>query len=240
MAQQTTADGSLRVYVLKNIEEILTSAHRDRLWQFALIFLTALLLSVLIGGGVWYVITTRRQQDKLIQLNKILDQQANTDMLTGLANRRHFMALGEQELSRTIRYGGELSLLMLDIDYFKNVNDMHGHHVGDLVLQKLGDVCRETLRDIDTVGRIGGEEFAVLLPQTSNEQASEAAERLRAVISSSETLPEQGLPVHFTVSIGVTTLVDKSTNLDRLLSEADKALYEAKEQGRNKVCAWKN
>ena len=240
LAQQTTADGSLRVYVLKNIEEILTSAHRDRLWQFALIFLTALLLSVLIGGGVWYVITTRRQQDKLIQLNKILDQQANTDMLTGLANRRHFMALGEQELSRTIRYGGELSLLMLDIDYFKNVNDMHGHHVGDLVLQKLGDVCRETLRDIDTVGRIGGEEFAVLLPQTSNEQASEAAERLRAVISSSETLPEQGLPVHFTVSIGVTTLVDKSTNLDRLLSEADKALYEAKEQGRNKVCAWKN
>ena len=150
------------------------------------------------------------------------------------------MALGEQELSRTIRYGGELSLLMLDIDYFKNVNDMHGHHVGDLVLQRLGDVCRETLRDIDTVGRIGGEEFAVLLPQTSNEQASEAAERLRAVISSSETLPEQGLPVHFTVSIGVTTLVDKSTNLDRLLSEADKALYEAKEQGRNKVCAWKN
>ena len=145
LAQQTTADGSLRVYVLKNIEEILTSAHRDRLWQFALIFLTALLLSVLIGGGVWYVITTRRQQDKLIQLNKILDQQANTDMLTGLANRRHFMALGEQELSRTIRYGGELSLLMLDIDYFKNVNDMHGHHVGDLVLQKLGDVERGVL-----------------------------------------------------------------------------------------------
>jgi diguanylate cyclase (GGDEF)-like protein len=240
LAHQTTADGSLRVYVLKNIEEILTSAHRDRLWQFALISLTALLLSVLIGGGVWYVITTRRQQDKLIQLNKILDQQANTDMLTGIANRRHFMVLGEQELSRTIRYGGELSLLMMDIDYFKNVNDVHGHHVGDLVLQKLGDVCHETLRDIDTAGRIGGEEFAVLLPQTSNEQASEAAERLRAVISSSETPSEQGLPVHFTVSIGVTTLVDKSTNLDTLLSEADKALYEAKEQGRNKVCAWKN
>jgi PAS domain S-box-containing protein len=105
-----------------------------------------------------------------------LEKLAQVDTLTGLANRRHFMNQAEQELSRNVRYGGPLSLLMIDIDHFKNVNDTYGHQIGDLVLQKLGAVFVETLRDIDRVGRVGGEEFAVVLPQTDEVRAIEVAE----------------------------------------------------------------
>ena len=169
-----------------------------------------------------------------------LGRLAQTDVLTNLANRRHFMMMAEQELSRTVRYGGELSVLMIDVDHFKNVNDTYGHHIGDLVLKRLGQVCHETLRDIDTVGRVGGEEFAVVLPQTGKVQALEAAQRLRQDIEIAEIKLEHGVPLHVSVSIGATTLVGKEANLDTLLAEADKALYEAKHKGRNRVCVWNN
>jgi GGDEF domain-containing protein len=98
-----------------------------------------------------------------------LERHAYTDYLTGLANRRHFLEQAESELTRTMRYGRELSLLMLDLDHFKQVNDTYGHKVGDLVLKKLSELCRAALRDVDIVGRMGGEEFAVLLPETGSE-----------------------------------------------------------------------
>jgi len=165
-----------------------------------------------------------------------LDKLAQIDELTGLANRRHFMLLAEQELSRMVRYGGVLSVLMMDIDHFKQVNDTYGHHTGDLVLRELGRLCRETLRDVDSVGRIGGEEFAVMLPQTNGTRALEVAERLRQVIERAEVPLERGLPLHFTLSIGVTTMSDVNANIDSLLDQADKALYRAKRGGRNRVC----
>ena len=164
-----------------------------------------------------------------------LERLAQTDVLTGLANRRHFMMLAEQELSRTARYGGELSVLMLDIDHFKCINDTYGHQKGDLVIQLLGTVCRATLRDIDVVGRVGGEEFAIALPQTAGPQACEVAERLRQEIEAASVPLEHGMPLRFTVSIGVATLPTKQTNLDTLLGLADKALYDAKNSGRNRV-----
>lgn len=167
-----------------------------------------------------------------------LERLAQTDSLTGLANRRHFMALAEQEISRTVRYGGELSVLMLDIDHFKNVNDTYGHPTGDLVLQKLGSLCRESFRDIDIVGRLGGEEFAVVLPQTGTLQAIDVAERLRQNIATCSLPLPHGQPLHFTVSIGVATLAEKNTNLDTLLGLSDKAMYEAKHGGRNRVCTY--
>ena len=96
-----------------------------------------------------------------------LERQAHIDYLTGVNNRRHFMALAELELNRSIRYGNPLSIFMMDIDYFKKINDSHGHKIGDVVLKKLAEVCSETLREVDIVGRIGGEEFAILIPARS-------------------------------------------------------------------------
>ena len=168
---------------------------------------------------------------------KELERLAQTDSLTGLANRRHFMQQAEQELSRTKRYGGQLSVLMMDIDHFKTVNDTYGHQTGDLVLKALSAVCHATLREIDFVGRIGGEEFAIMLPQTAGPQAMGAAERLRQAIAGTGVPLEHGMPLHFTVSIGVATLADTQINLDTLFGFADKALYDAKHGGRNRACA---
>lgn len=182
--------------------------------------------------GVTRDITERKQaQQELERLSQV-------DALTGLANRRHFMVLAEQELARAIRYGGALSMFMMDIDHFKVVNDTYGHQTGDLVLQQLGNVCREALREIDSVGRIGGEEFAVILPQTDAAQALEVAERLRQAVADTGLALEHGLPLHFTLSIGVTTLTGSGANIDMLLGQADSALYEAKRTGRNRVCVY--
>jgi diguanylate cyclase (GGDEF)-like protein len=167
-----------------------------------------------------------------------LEHRAYSDYLTGLANRRYFLKLAETELERALRYGGKLSILMLDIDHFKQVNDTYGHKVGDLVLTKLAEVSLATLRDVDTIGRVGGEEFAILLPETTDLQAVDAAERLRNALSAARVILEGGLPLHFTVSVGVTTLNDKETNIDTLLNQADQALYQAKNQGRNRVCSY--
>lgn len=165
-----------------------------------------------------------------------LDLQANQDYLTGLSNRRHFLEQGEMELARAERYGHTLSLFMLDIDHFKNINDTHGHKAGDIALQKLSHILRETLRTVDVIGRLGGEEFAILLPETDLQEAAEIAERLREIVARCEVILEVGLSLHFTVSIGVATLKEKGVNLDTLLNLADQALYQAKATGRNKVC----
>lgn len=172
------------------------------------------------------------------QVHDELERQANFDYLTGLENRRHFLSLAENELARTLRYGRQLSIVMLDVDYFKHVNDTYGHKVGDLVLKKLAELCRATLRDVDIIGRIGGEEFAVLLPETGSEHAEEAAERLRAEIASAQVKLDSGLPLRFTASLGVTTLCEIDANIDILLDQADKALYRAKNEGRNRVCIY--
>jgi diguanylate cyclase (GGDEF)-like protein len=165
-----------------------------------------------------------------------LKQKAQVDYLTGASNRGHFMHLAEVELARAIRYGNDLSLFMLDIDLFKQVNDRHGHKAGDLVLIKLAEVCAATLREVDVIGRVGGEEFAILLPETDVVAAAEVAERLRRELAEARVPLENVLPVQFTVSIGVSALASADDNLDVLLARADEALYQAKESGRNKVC----
>jgi diguanylate cyclase (GGDEF)-like protein len=167
-----------------------------------------------------------------------LERRAYTDYLTGLSNRRHFLEKAESELTRTMRYGRELSILMLDLDHFKQVNDTYGHKVGDLVLKKLSEVCRTALRDADIIGRIGDEEFAVLFPETGDQSAMETAERLRASIAAAQVTLDGGLPLRFTASLGVTTLRDKDANIDMLLNQADQALYRAKNEGRNRVCVY--
>ncbi len=169
------------------------------------------------------------------RLQQDLEHQAHIDYLTGVNNRGHFMRLAEIEVARVVRYDGELSNLMMDIDHFKKINDTYGHKSGDLVLKKFAELCLQTLREMDIIGRMGGEEFAVLLPQTRVVRAVEVAERLCNNISNACVPIENGVSIRFTVSIGVTSMRSHSDNLDALLVHADKALYEAKNSGRNKV-----
>lgn len=161
--------------------------------------------------------------------------QAHTDYLTGVANRRYISELIEAELLRCDRYQSPLSILLIDIDQFKRINDTYGHKVGDLVLQKLAWVCNESLREVDTVGRWGGEEFVVLLPETNSQMALEVAERLRRAQAETAVPCGDGQVLHFTVSIGCASRLKPGDTLDKLVAYADKALYEAKGAGRNRV-----
>lgn len=186
------------------------------------------------GGSLWSGVVSDITERK--QLEEELKRQARIDLLTGLNNRRHFFELAEQELARAKRHDVPLPALMLDVDHFKLVNDTYGHHVGDLVLQKLSEVCVKTLRGIDILGRLGGEEFAILLPETKSEQALEVAERLRLAVAGATVPLEQGGSIHLTVSIGVASVVATDAKIEDLLKRADTALYAAKNAGRNRVC----
>jgi len=128
-----------------------------------------------------------------------------------------------------------LSMMMLDIDYFKRINDTHGHAMGDAVLQRLGSTMKNSLREIDVIARLGGEEFAILLPQTTLDQASELAQRLRTRIAEESIPSAQGTAIEFTVSIGLDAWQETDANLDALLKRCDQAMYQAKNSGRNRV-----
>jgi len=165
-----------------------------------------------------------------------LKRQAYYDYLTGLANRRYFMEQAQSELSRSSRYQEALSIIMMDIDHFKKVNDTHGHKAGDKVLEVLARISLETLRSIDIIGRIGGEEFAIILPNTDLYQAEEVAERLRTRLAQTPVELTTNSSIHFTASLGVTSYnSNEDISLDSLLNQADQALYQAKNQGRNRV-----
>ncbi|MBO6520841.1 MAG: diguanylate cyclase [Rhodospirillales bacterium] len=162
---------------------------------------------------------------------------ATTDPLTGVNNRRRYSEISEREMTRCKRYRHPLCVLMLDADHFKNVNDTYGHEAGDRVLKALADACVAELRDVDVLGRFGGEEFTVTLPETPMETALEAAERLRAKLAATDVELEDGQRISFTVSIGASCLAGEDEGLTDLLNRADAALYKAKEEGRNRVVA---
>lgn len=172
------------------------------------------------------------------ELEADLERQARCDALTGLANRRQFIDIAGKELARVARHGGALSVLMLDLDRFKTINDTYGHLVGDQVLQRFAEICRTALREMDLAARLGGEEFAVLLPGSTLPAAVEVAERLRQAALVERMPLAQGQALQFSVSIGVASLSGQESDIDTLLNHADHALYEAKAQGRNRVCAW--
>lgn len=159
---------------------------------------------------------------------------STSDPLTGAYNRRHFMSLMNIEEKRAERYGTHLSLLMLDIDHFKKINDTYGHPMGDEAIKAIAEICRRQVRATDTFCRYGGEEFIVAMPQTDETGATVAAENLRKSISKIELMSDDSRPVRFTVSIGVAQFIGKST-VDQLIECADQALYAAKLGGRNQV-----
>ncbi len=167
---------------------------------------------------------------------------AATDSLTGLYNRRHFFILAEAEASRARRHGTAFSIVMMDIDHFKLVNDTYGHTVGDKVLASFASTLRERLRSQDILARYGGEEFVALLPETDERQALGAAQRLRTAVAASPVQVPDTPPVAVTCSFGLSTCrpgswqETETATVERVLIEADTALYSAKSSGRNRVC----
>ncbi len=169
------------------------------------------------------------------RLHHVVQRQAVTDELTGLVNRRRFMTALEAEIARTTRISPP-SLILADIDDFKRVNDGFGHPIGDELLQAFAQALLAYVRDIDIAARLGGEEFAVLLPETPLEGASAVAERLQRFLTGSPLLVRDGRSIEATASFGVAELVD-GEGADELLRRADAALYRAKAEGKNQVVA---
>jgi diguanylate cyclase (GGDEF)-like protein/PAS domain S-box-containing protein len=184
-------------------------------------------------------ITARKEaEEKIKRLNAGLEELAMTDYLTNLYNRRYFMQRGEEDLKRTKRSNQPLALLMMDIDEFKNVNDTYGHEAGDMALQQVAAALKSSLREVDILGRMGGEEFAVLLPNTSLVEAVPLAERVRHVIAATpiEILSgDSHITITITISMGVAAFTKEISTIDDLLRNADAALYQAKRNGRNRV-----
>jgi diguanylate cyclase (GGDEF)-like protein len=161
---------------------------------------------------------------------------ANIDPLTKSMTRQHFFSIGGTEFLRFLRYRRPLSMLVLDVDHFKNINDTYGHYVGDLVLRNLSLVILEQKRTQDTYGRLGGEEFGLLLPETKLDQAKIVAERIQTSWAHTPCNVE-GNVIHCTVSIGVTEANDQDQSFEDILRRADRLMYKAKEAGRNTVVA---
>lgn len=174
-----------------------------------------------------------QMRHKLVAMNKRLQALSTTDYLTDLLNRRAFETVLNEEVAKAKRHGHALSVAMLDIDHFKNINDTYGHDAGDLVLQEVSRRMREHKRAGDTIGRIGGEEFGICLPHTSAADAVRACERYREMLSN-ESIVYAGEALHLTVSLGVCEYSGHESQLD-LIKKADMALYQAKDQGRDRV-----
>jgi diguanylate cyclase (GGDEF)-like protein len=203
----------------KNTSTIALSQSR----KFEIVLIVVVILTAI--SVVWFV----------ADLQKEIVQAATIDALTGVSNRRAFMELTERELNRAKRYGLKVALVMVDLDLFKRINDTYGHQTGDIVLKKFCDICEKDLRGTDIFGRIGGEEFAIVLPDTPFAEAQEVIERIRQDIEKTDVQIGKDSTLHFTASFGMTELTD-GTDFDGIFKHADQALYNAKESGRNKVC----
>ncbi len=177
--------------------------------------------------------------------NNALDRLSKVDFLTGALSRVETFTRSELEIERSFRNGHEISFLMLDIDHFKYVNDQYGHPIGDIVLANLVKNCQSQLRKIDILGRVGGEEFLVILPESSESNAFETAERLRIFVAKNSTSVRGGEEIFITISIGISTFNPRMTVernpaaiLKNCYEMSDSAMYSAKKAGRNQVVSW--
>lgn len=224
-------DAAIDAFILEPDEAFLHAIWSDEsteVWMRSLVILV-MTASAMVAGH--FMCKQHALQQELRQKNKELERLASTDALTGLLNRRKFVEVLTAEMQRARRYGQPLSLVMFDLDYFKRLNDDHGHPTGDAALQFVAEMLRANLRQSDSCSRWGGEEFLVLLPQSDEQAAARIAEKLRAQLGVIE-LP--GGPVTLTASFGVVQ-VHPDESLDRWLTRADAALYRAKDGGRDRV-----
>ncbi len=183
------------------------------------------------GGGVITLYTDITERKAF---EKRLIEMATRDELTGLINRREFITLANHEEERAKREGHFVSVMMIDADYFKKINDTYGHAIGDDVLRDLADNCRKIFRKTDVVGLYGGEEFSVILPGAKKEMSKVIAERLRKSVAESIVKSEKG-DVAYTISIGIACAEGRDIRIEEILDRADRALYTAKAQGRNRA-----
>jgi diguanylate cyclase (GGDEF)-like protein len=197
-----------------------------------------------IYGGIDYVVKPFNSPELLARVNTHLQLKnakeklhtlAFTDVMTGLYNRRKFIESLDNERARAFRYSESLSFIMIDIDHFKRINDSLGHDVGDKALVRFAEIIKSSLRETDFAGRLGGEEFGIILPRTGLEQACVVAERIRARVEEESESKEDNIP-HFTASFGVAQFHEDKNSSSLLTQDADKALYEAKGTGRNRIC----
>jgi diguanylate cyclase (GGDEF)-like protein len=181
----------------------------------------------------------RYENPKIVEMDEFeeTERSARTDALTGLSNRRVFHEILDAEIRRSRRYRWPVTVMMLDLDHFKDVNDSYGHMLGDLVLERVGGIVRHAVRDADAACRFGGEELAVVLPETAREGGYAVAERIRRRVEQSFSgRPIDGHDISMTVSVGLATFPDDGLHADELVARADEALYGAKHRGRNRVC----
>lgn len=208
--------------------------------SIGLMLVDAGVLSVLIAPPIYWLVAApiRREYDMRQYAERRaaeLGEQAITDSLTGTRNRRGITISALEAMAHAERYGHPLSVAMADVDHFKEVNDTHGHKAGDRVLQGVAAILTEALRLPDKVGRYGGEEFLLVLPETALEETSKITERVRQQVSEAE-FDIGDRKVKLTISIGA-ALFEKGEDLEQLVSRADRALYRAKETGRDSVVA---
>ena len=189
---------------------------------------------VFLGVVGWAGVTASRARMRTLEVEGLLRRAATTDELTGLLNRRAFLAALDTEITRSRRSGSPLALALIDLDHFKSVNDRFGHAGGDEVLRRFADTAREAMRTTDVIGRLGGEEFAVLMPDTDQVQSGIAGERLRDAVARRRVVLSTGGLAPVTISVGVAHY-RAGEERDRLIIRADEALYEAKDSGRNRT-----
>jgi diguanylate cyclase (GGDEF)-like protein len=200
-------------------------AQTDPRWLYSLA-LMAFLATCMVMCNLWYLVT---------ELGRVLAEQARTDSLTGALNRRAMEEAALRETARSLRYGHQLCMIVLDVDNFKHLNDARGHAAGDCALQALVCQINTKLRGNDLLARTGGEEFTILLPDTSAAAGIIAAERVRQAVEALE-VPFDGQPIRITVSAGVAQFDPSQGGWETMMRLADSAMYEAKEHGRNAVC----
>lgn len=169
---------------------------------------------------------------------QLLQKMATKDWLTGLNNRGMLVEIAQKLIEHALRYNKPLSVLMLDIDCFKNINDTYGHIAGDRVLKQIAQTLQSGIRASDILARFGGEEFVIVLPETASENAFEFAQNLRKLVENRPVVLDGNKKISYSVSVGVAQIGEKVDNLDELIRCADIALYKAKESGRNKVCLY--
>jgi diguanylate cyclase (GGDEF)-like protein len=174
------------------------------------------------------------------RLTRQMEEMAVIDPLTGLNNRKNFFALAENEFARSRRYGRAFTVFILDIDHFKQINEIYGHHTGDLVLTEISQVCANAIRKVDIIGRYGGEEFAVILPETGPDVGLAVARRLHHRLTDQMITTQEGTSLQVSISIGVAAPVYPADTLETIMDRADQALHTAKRSGGNQVRAYEH
>ncbi len=232
--QMRISDGDLelRNKWLKYTREELTF---KVLAKYFAIFIVPMLILLLAAWIIFLKKEVRRQTEKIVKYSEELEKLATTDSLTGIHNRRYFYGLGLKEFDKAKRNNLDLSILMMDIDNFKKINDTYGHDAGDAVLKSLATKCASIVRSFDLFARFGGEEFIMLLPNTSLGDCLLSAERIRSILSSEKVVINEKEGISFTVSVGISSISTADASLEEIIKRADQGLYLAKNKSKNTV-----